>query len=191
MRFWFKFLYSLVHPIKLLLLPCRVSGKENIPEGAAIVCANHTSLMDPVLIAYAFGRDCRLYFMAKAELFSVPLIGCFLRALCSFPVSRGEPDIASVRTSMKHLKNGDMVMMFPEGTRVSPEQSVDAKTGAVRIAAKTKVPILPIHLTSGRKLFRLTKLVIGRPFFVEPPRDKNYEGLAGSLMDSIFKLESV
>ncbi len=189
MRFWFKFIYAIFLPVQRILVPLRVKGKENIPKGPAIVCANHTSSLDPILIAYAFGINCRLNFMAKAELFSIPILKSILSALCVFPVSRGEPDISSIRTTMKYLKSGDMVMMFPEGTRVSPEESVEAKTGAIRIAAKTKVPILPIHLTPGRKIFHLTRLVIGIPYMVEIPPDKNYEMLVGKLMDSIFELE--
>lgn len=189
MKFWYRLFYTILFPLQKLIYPCRVSGRENIPEGAAIVCANHTSLIDPVLLGFAFGHKRQLFFMAKAELFDIPVVGALLRMIGVFPVSRGETDIVSIRTTMKHLKNGEKVMMFPEGTRVAAEETVEAKTGAVRIAAKMKVPIVPVFLTGNRKVFHVSKLVIGKLFFIEPPKDKNYEPMVKLLMDNIFTLE--
>ncbi len=189
MKATYVFWYLLLYPLARLIVPCVVNGRENIPQGACIVCANHTNILDPVLIAYAFGRKCQLFFMAKAELFKVPIVGSIFKTVGVFPIVRGETDINSIRTAMKHLKNGDKIMMFPEGTRVKEDDLIAAKSGAVRIAIKMKVPVLPIHLSKGKKAFSRSKLVIGEPYMLQAPLDKNYAPLISELMDKIHALE--
>ena len=182
--------YLIAYPIARLILPCRFFGRENIPEGPLVVCANHSSLMDAVLLAIAFGSRRQLFFMAKAELFKIPVLGRIIKSAGVFPIERGEADINSIRTAMKHLKSGHKIMIFPEGTRFSELESVAAKSGAVRIATKMKAPILPIYITSGKKLFRSTKVVIGEPYLPQIPQNKDYTLLADELMNKIFTLES-
>lgn len=185
----YKFYVNLLSPIIKLIFPCKASGLEKLPEGPALVCANHSHLIDPFIIAVHFGLKNRLFFMAKAELFKIPILKDMLASVGVFPVNRGETDITSIRTAMKHLKAGEKVMLFPEGTRVSENESVDAKTGAVRIAAKTGANIVPVYLTNGSKAFHHSSLVVGDPFVFTPPADKNYEPLAKELMENIYHLE--
>lgn len=182
--------YLIAYPIARLILPCRFFGRENIPEGPLVVCANHSSLMDAVLLAIAFGSRRQMFFMAKSELLKIPVLGRILKSVGVFPVERGEADINSIRTAMKHLKSGHKIMIFPEGTRFSELESVAAKSGAVRIATKMKASILPIYVTPGKKLFRSTKVVIGEPYLPQIPQDKDYTPLADELMYKIFTLES-
>ena len=189
MKLAYAIYYRILYPLARLILPCHFYGRENIPEGPLVVCANHSSLMDPVLIALAFGRKRQLFFMAKAELFDIPVLGGFLRSIGVFPIKREETDISSIRTAMKHLKNNERVMIFPEGTRVGDDDSVSAKSGAVRIAVKMKTPILPIFLTKGKKLFRFSKVVIGNSYTLQIPQDKDYIPLADELMEKIQALE--
>lgn len=182
--------YLIAYPIARLILPCRFFGRENIPEGPLVVCANHSSLMDAVLLAIAFGRRRQLFFMAKSELLKIPILGRILKSAGVFPIERGEADINSIRTAMKHLKSGHKIMIFPEGTRFSELEAVAAKSGAVRIATKMKAPILPVYVTPGKKLFRSTKVVIGEPYLPQIPQHKDYTPLADELMHKIFTLES-
>lgn len=187
----YKICYCIAYPIFRLLYPCRFFGGENIPEGPAIVCANHSNLVDPILIAFAFGHKRQLFFMAKAELFRIPLLKTILKWIGVFPISRGESDINSIRTAIRHLKNGHQIMMFPEGTRVGVTDAVSAKNGAVRIAIKLKVPVLPIYITSDKKALRLSKLVIGKPYSPLAPEDKGYAQLSDELMKEIYALGSI
>lgn len=187
----YVFWYSIVYPLVRLIFPCSFYGRENIQPGPMIVCANHSNFIDPVLIAVAFGRKHQLFFMGKAELFHVPLLGSVLRAVGAFPVQRGETDIGSIRTAMKHLKNGHQIMMFPEGTRVTEAETVDAKSGAVRIAIRMGVPIQPIYISNKKKAFRCSKLVIGKPYMMAAPDDKNFTRLAEELMEKIQALEKM
>ncbi len=181
--------YAIVFPLVHLIFPCRFFGRENIPDGPVIVCANHSSLIDPVLIAFAFGRRRRLFFMAKAEIFRVPVLGPLFRVLGAFPVVRGETDIGAIRTAMRHLKDGHQIMMFPEGTRVSESELAAAKSGAIRIATKLNVPVLPIYISTRKKAFHCSKLVIGEPYMLEAPEDKDYAPAVKALMESIHDLE--
>lgn len=182
--------YLIAYPLARLILPCRFFGRENIPEGPLVVCANHSSLMDAVLLAIAFGSRRQLFFMAKSELLEIPVLGRILKSAGVFAIERGEADINSIRTAMKHLKSGHKIMIFPEGTRFSELESVAAKSGAVRIATKMKAPILPVYVTPGKKLFRSTKVVIGAPYLPQIPQHKDYTPLADELMNKIFTLES-
>ena len=189
MSFPYSFYYIIAYPFIRLFFPCRFYGKENIPQGPVIICANHSSLIDPVFIAIAFGAKRQLFFMAKAELFKMPVIGGFLRSAGVFPVERGETDIGAIRTAMKHLKNGKQIMMFPEGTRVSENDSIAAKSGAVRIAAKLQVPVLPIFISTNKRALHISKVVIGKPYELESPKGKDYTILADELMQKIHSLE--
>lgn len=189
-----KFLYvlysCLAWPFVRLICPCRVTGMENIPSGAAIICANHSSNFDPPMLAIYFGFKHKMYFMSKAELLDIPIIGFLLKQAGVFPVHRGEKtDIHAIRTAMKILKNGERVMMFPQGTRVLDGEYVAAKTGAVRIAAKLNVPILPVYITTGSKAFHRSDMVIGKPYHVAFSQDKDFESAAETLLEQINNLE--
>lgn len=182
--------YCILNPFVRLLWPFWTYGKRNKPQGAALVCANHQSNLDPALLAAAFGMKTQLRFMAKKDLFEAPVFKNWLNAMGAFPIDRGEADIAAIRTAMKYLKAGEYVMMFPEGTRVSPEDSVAAKTGAVRIAGKLQVPILPVYIESTHKVWHVSRVYIGEPYTPEAAHTKDdYERLSRELMDKIHALE--
>ena len=112
----------------------------SIPEGPAVVCGNHSNLVDPLLAAAAFGKRTFMHFIAKVELSTVPVIGWVLRKCGVCFVNRGESDIGAMRSMMRYLKRGDKIFIFPEGTRAGEDNMVDAKTGAVRLASKLQVP---------------------------------------------------
>ena len=185
----YKFVYYLIWPLFRLLFPCEYIGRENICNGAAMVCCNHSSLLDPIYVGLAFGRKRQLFFMAKSEIFETPVVGKLFHSTVAFPVQRGETDIKSVRTCIRHLKKGEKVMLFPEGTRVSEEEHVAAKTGAVRISTKLDVPIIPIYLSTGKKIFCRAKLVIGKPYYLKKPEGKDFVAGAEELMRRIYELE--
>ena len=178
----FDALYSLIIPVVKLLYPMRSSGRENIPDGPALVCANHSNLVDPLLVAAAFGKKNFMHFMAKLELSTVPIIGVILKSCGVYFVDRGRHDIDAIRNTMRFLKRGEKVCMFPEGTRVSEDNSVEAKTGAVRIASKMKVPIVPVYIPRRKKIFAKTEVLIGEPFLVEGKTHEEYAELADVVM---------
>ena len=184
-RKWLKRLKGLVY----FFYPTEVHGLENITDQPAIICANHSNFIDPVLIGEAFGPEHHIHFMAKEELRSKPVLGKFIENLGSFFVERGSSTgIDAVRNTMKCIRSGDKVMIFPEGTRVEEDGAADAKTGAVRMAAKLKVPIVPVYISRNKKFFRKAKLIIGKPIPVPAGTHEEYEAFAGQLMVDISEM---
>lgn len=169
-----------------------VSGSDNVQDGAAIVCANHSSWMDPVLLGLAFGTNDQLHFMAKAELFEKPVIGALIKKLGMFAVHRGENDMNAIRTAMKYLKNDEKIGIFPEGTRLSQDDMISAKSGAVRLADKMKVPVYPVYLPRKKRIFSKLEIIIGKPYYVERTNDvsrsEENTRLASELMGKIKAL---
>lgn len=194
MQRWYTLLYSLVYPFFNLVHPSRVVGRENIPEGGALICANHTRASDPLFIVFAFGLKNRVCAMAKAELMRVPVIGFVLKKAGVFGVERGKADIGAIKTAMKRLKSGEKMIMFPEGTRIEEEaQEHEAKTGVAMLALRTGVPIVPIYIPGKKTWFGRTPVVIGQPYHPEAPEGRkptqeDYRAIAEDLMERIWAL---
>lgn len=184
-----KNFYSLVvgflTPFMKIFYPYEVIGNENIPEGPAILCANHSNLIDPVLVAIAMDRKKHFAkFMGKKELFNKPILGNILSKMGGIPVDRDQNDIEAVKTTLATLKDGEKVMIFPEGTRQS-EDGHEAKVGVVRIAIKTKVPLVPIYIPRQKKLFKKVKIIIGESYYLESVPKDEYRRLTDELMENI------
>lgn len=115
MNWFYRFAYVLAWPFIRLFCPFRLVGLEKLPEGGAVLCANHSNAMDPILIALSLPRDVNMVIMAKDQLFRIPLLGPILRALGAFPVKRGLSDMAAIKTAMKSLMEGRRLLVFPRG----------------------------------------------------------------------------
>ena len=189
----FKIIYVLA---RVFLVPvCRVKthGKENIPDGPALFCANHSSFLDPFVICFSLGKNRLVHFVAKAELFRIPVVRGVLKALGMIPVDRSTTDTGAVKESLRFLRAGERVGIFPEGTRVSESNAVAAKMGAVKLAAKTGVPIVPIYIPRKKSAFRTTHTVIGAPYTISSSgrrlEAEDYKQLSEQLMDKIEQLK--
>ena len=149
-------LYALVRgafvPFMRLWWGLRITNAERIPaEGAAIVTPNHKSFFDSFFVAAATKRHVR--FMGKSELFEGRLGKTFVR-LGAFPVRRGAADADALETARVILSQGDLLSLFPEGTRVrDPEELGPPKRGAVRLALETGSPLVPAAISGAEKLF--------------------------------------
>lgn len=174
-------------PLAKFLYPYTVYGEENIIDKPCLVCANHSNYVDPVLVALAFGAHRHIHFMAKIELFGYKGFGTFLQKLGAFGVDRDSADISAIRSVMKYIRAGEKVGIFPEGTRVSEDGAVEAKSGAVRMAAKLKVPIVPVFVSRRKWIFRKVKIVIGEPIYI-PADTEDYQQTTNELMDKIAEL---
>lgn len=188
----YHLLYAIIYPFFQLFHPVRAVGRENIPEGAAIVCPNHTALSDPFFAVFAFHRKYPLRTMAKAELLRVPFIGWILGKAGVFGVDRGNADVGAIKKAMKYLKEGNKLMMFPEGTRVEEGENVEAKTGAAMLATRLNVPIIPVYIPAEKKWFRPTTVVIGEPYHPQiagkRATPEEYHAIAEDLMERIRQL---
>ncbi len=137
-------------------------------ESGLVLAANHISMIDPFFIACALKRQ--VHYMSKAELFKSKILAWFLRKINAFPVDRSKADINAVKTALSILKNGNILGIFPEGRRVAPDESQDAKLGAVQFAFKTKCPIVPvgIHSKGGTiGLFKKVTVTFGEPIYLD------------------------
>jgi 1-acyl-sn-glycerol-3-phosphate acyltransferase len=131
-------------------------GAENIPEkGPAIVASNHASMTDPPLVPSCIDRP--IYVMAKEELFKIPFVGTVLRKVRSFPVKRGTADRNALRTAIKLLEQGHLVLIFPEGERgPGGDILLPAQRGLSMIASKSKAPIIPAYAKNTDKMLAKT-----------------------------------
>ena len=155
----------------------RARGQEHLPEGGFVLAANHTSNFDPWALGIPLLPQRQLRFMAKSELFN-PLLAPILRAGGAFKVRRGEGDVEAVRTAVDLVKDGEIVVMFPEGTRrekgLRKKHAARAHTGAARIALGAGAPLVPAAIKGTDRLARLGPL---RVVFGEPLDLSDLEGL--------------
>lgn len=140
---WYRFILALAQSFALVFFRFRALGQHNIPvSGGAIIAANHQSYLDPGLLAIGLTRP--IDFMARQELFEV---NWFFRWLISsvnaFPVTQGKFDSSAIREAIKRLKQGQLLMVFPEGTRSFDGKIAGLKSGLYLLAQKSGVPIIP------------------------------------------------
>src|SRR5690349_16889041 len=118
-------------------------GREHLPaRGPVIIAANHRSFLDPFVIGMVARRP--IYYVAKQELFRHRLVAWFLASLGAFPVRRGTGDGDTIDTAKAILARGDVVVMFPEGTRVRPGALGKPRRGVGRLALETGAPVVPV-----------------------------------------------
>ncbi|MBR4941061.1 MAG: 1-acyl-sn-glycerol-3-phosphate acyltransferase [Clostridia bacterium] len=188
---FYKLCYLLGIFITRVLYRAKIEGRENVPEGGCLVCANHISWMDPIFIGVGIGTKPKLNVMAKQELFEKKLSRWFFTKLNAFPVKRGETDLTAIRKSYSVLGSGERLAIFPEGTRYDKN---NAKSGAGMLALRTGCTVLPIYISEERKLFRVTRVVIGKPFVPEKPEGKlshaHYAECSDEILRRIYALGS-
>jgi 1-acyl-sn-glycerol-3-phosphate acyltransferase len=142
----YEFVKAILRPSTSALFAARVSGVERVPAaGGLVVAANHRSYLDPPLLGTWFPR--MIHFMAKRELFGIPVLGFLIRKVHAFPVDRERSDISSIRRALHILKDGGVVGIFPEGTR-NLAGDAKARGGAVLLAATAGCPLVPVALVN-------------------------------------------
>ena len=187
-----RFVCCLVKCITHVLFRIKVHGKEHFPaEGAVIVAINHKSFWDAPLVAAELPRQ--LAFMAKKELFSIPVLGAIIKWAGAFPVSRGTGDLGAIKAALAALKAGKVMAIFPEGTRVKGDQTHSAKAGVALIAEKTGAPIVPVAIRGGYGLFSKIDVFIEEPMLVKSDDGKKLsseelQAISDELMIKILHL---
>ena len=174
--------WGVVRPLLHSVFRGKVYGQELVPSlGPALVVSNHASYFDPPFLSCAMARP--VAFMAKEELFDVPLLGQAIRLYGAYPVKRGSGDRGALRAALNALEDGWLVGIFLEGTRTQDGRIYDPKLGAAMIAAKAQVPLIPVGLIgveqifqAGSKLPRPVPLTIRiGPAIAPPQRSKRQE----------------
>ena len=150
---------------------CRleVKGRDNIPRvGGFILASNHVSFLDPPLVAGACPRQ--LNFMARDDLFTIPIFGAFIRAAGSFPVRRDSTTIASIKQALRCLQKAEGLLLFPEGGRTFGGLVKRVERGIGFIALKSQAPVVPVFINgSQRALARNAR-------FIKPAKIRVYFG---------------
>jgi 1-acyl-sn-glycerol-3-phosphate acyltransferase len=157
----YRFVGWLSTPVVRGLYRLRARGLEHLPEGGFVLAANHTSNFDPWPLGLPFLPERQLRFMAKSELFN-PVLSPILRAGGAFKVRRGEGDMEAMRTAVELVRDGEIVVMFPEGTRrrkgLVKRHQARPHTGAARIALAAGAPLVPAAIGGTDRLLRLGPL---------------------------------
>ena len=189
---WYRFVYSVVFVLYQLLYHLRLIGKENIPDGPAVICPRHCSAADPPMVCIGLTRRRHPRIIAKMELLRIPVLGWILYQIGVFGVRRGENDIAPIRNGLKSLKEGSQLIIFPEGHRMKKGERGEAQTGAIMFALKAGVPLVPVYLTRAKMFHRMT-MVVGKPYFPQiagkRATPEEYRQLADELLEKIYALE--
>lgn len=176
----FIFIYYFVGFITRILHPTTVEGMERLPKSGVLLCPNHASNWDPILVALRLPINYRLHIMAKEELFHNPLLGWLLKKVGAFPVNRGNNDINAVKQSIQALKEGDNLLIFSEGTTIhdgvgyTDGLPAHAKAGVAMIGVRTGATLVPVFVDGEKKPFHRTRIIFGEPY--EP----HYTGRRGT-----------
>lgn len=153
----FRFILRIVYSV---LFRLEARGTENIPaEGPVILASNHISNFDPPTVGVKIRR--KVHFMAKEELFRIPIFGALIRSFGAFPVKRGGVSKDAIKSAITLVKAGNMMGIFPEGSRNN--QSGAAKKGAAMIAVRSGAVIVPAAIIGNYKLFRKMVVCYGEP----------------------------
>jgi 1-acyl-sn-glycerol-3-phosphate acyltransferase len=151
--FFRRFLVAILRPSFRLFMKMEVRGLDNLPsDGPVVIACNHVTNFDVFPMQLSLPRP--IFYMAKAELFKFPLMDVALRNLGAFPVRRGEKDAWALRHARRVLENGQLLGMFPEGTRSKGRGLGVAKTGTARMAIETNSPIVPMVLVGTDGFFQ-------------------------------------
>ena len=153
-----------------LLFRLRVEKIGDVPaEGPAIIIANHASTWDPPLAACGFKRPA--HFMAKAELFKMPVLGFVLPRIKVFPVRRGTADRRAIKTALDVLQRGEVLALFPEGTRSKDGILKEAEPGAAMFALRSQAPVIPVALINTHRMLKKGSRFAPLTVRVGPPVD--------------------
>jgi 1-acyl-sn-glycerol-3-phosphate acyltransferase len=191
------FKWSVVSPLLYTYLRGRVYGVEHVPKtGPLVIVSNHASHFDPPLLSCAVERP--VAYMAKEELFQVPVLGSAIQWYGAYPVKRGSADRSAIRAALSKLGENWAVGIFPSGTRTEDARIHNPKLGAAMIAAKCQVPLLPVSLWGTEKILRSDRplpcstpvtIRIGKP--LQPPQEGDRQDLERVTQDCVDAIHAL
>lgn len=189
--------YCLVFPIFRLLFRGHIIGNNNVPlKGPLVIVSNHGSHLDPPVLGHVIGR--KVSFMAKAELFEIPLLGPLIKSCAAYPVKRGSSDREAIRTATKLLNNGEAIGIFLDGTRQQNGRVNNPMHGAALLSARTGSYLLPVAiinshraLGTGARWPRLMPIHVRIGKIISPPATKRKPDLEVVTKQLQYKINSL
>lgn len=164
---FYKFAINVFRVFSEIFYKYEVIGEENIPnEGNIIIAANHKSNLDPIFLAAAI-KNREVAAIAKKELFNIKPLGFILDKLNVIPINRDKPDVSTIKNILRAIKDGYVLGIFPEGTRIKGPGFGEAKAGLSVFAIKGKAMVVPISIISNYKLFNRVTIYIDKPISFE------------------------
>lgn len=190
---FYKIVVTILRIFVFIVFDLRIYNKDRINKtnGPLIVCGNHTSMWDPVILAVSTKRQ--IHFMGKKELFDHKILGFFYKKLGAFPVDRDRGALSSIRNSLKILKSNEVLGIFPEGTRVKKYDENNAKPGIALIANRAKTNIVPFYIKGPYKFRGKVEIFFGeeKNYFENFKGKKNtetYTEIGRQMLKDIYKL---
>lgn len=186
---FYRTLRVFFRPFFRVLFGAEVVGAENMPsEGGVILAANHMSNWDPPFLATYLDRP--VSYMAKQELFEIPVFGAAIRQLFAFPVRRGAADRAAIKAALAAIREGRCVGIFPEGTRSKDGEVHKGGSGVSLLAAMSRAPVVPAAIIGTNEMKRL-KVIYGAPMYFEGKSDRvSLEAFSQKIMGEIVKMKN-
>ena len=160
----YAFARGTVNVLLHVLAPFKVYGREKLlRDGPIVLICNHHSFMDPALLAVLYKKR-QVTFLAKKELFQGKLTGKILRGLGAIPVDRGNSDMTAMRRCMQTLRHGEILGIFPEGTRHHTTVMEQIESGTALLALRGNAPLQPVLIEGKLRFFHMNRVFIGNPF---------------------------
>ncbi|WP_413785500.1 lysophospholipid acyltransferase family protein [Cytobacillus sp. IB215665] len=167
----------------------KIIGSENIPkEGSVLICSNHISVLDPPVVGITSTRP--IHFMAKEELFRVPILKTAISNLNAFPVKRGMSDRSAIRNALAILNDDNVLGIFPEGTRNKEGNLGKGLAGVGFFALRSNALVVPCAIIGPYKPFRKLHVVYGRPVDITEMRKQKASAseVTDVIMDAIGEI---
>ena len=179
--------------LKIIGMELDVQGKENIPKEQCVFIGNHSSILDIIILLYTI--DKKMGFIAKKEILKTPIIGYWLKKSKCVPLDRENPRaaIAAINKAIENIKEGSSMVIFPEGTRNKEGEVGKFKKGSLKLATKSKAPIVPVSIDRASRAFEDTrqfkptkiKVVFGKPIETDNLSKEEETNLADNIRDII------
>lgn len=190
---FFNLLRVLFYPIHWMIFPFKLYGSKKVGKGACIYVGNHYTMFDVFYPAHTTWEG--VHFLAKQSIIDAPVFGALANRVGVIPVMRDGSDVRTLMDSMKVLKNGEKISLFPEGTRnkVSEEEFLPFRGGAALLSIKTKSPIIPFVICSRPRVFHMTHIVFGEPmefteYYGKKMTTEDYEEADEKLKKRLYEL---
>ncbi len=189
--------YLLVFPVFRFFFRGKTIGISHLPKtGGVVVVSNHGSHLDPPILGHALGRP--VAFMAKSELFSIPILASVISACGAYPVKRGAGDREALRTASNRINEGWATGVFLDGTRQDNGRVNDPKAGAALLAGRTGCPILPVAIVNSHRAFpkgsflpRLVSIHLRVGQLIQPPKTRKREDLTSTTKEIQIAINSM